>query len=65
MKEGVDDEEEENSDEGLDGGGTCSTSEMTELTTWHVDLKDSASCMYMNGGGYVDKRVDSSDESCS
>ena len=26
-------DEEENNDEGLDGGGTCSMAEMTELTT--------------------------------
>ena len=32
IEEGIDDEEE-NSDEGLDGGGTCSMAEITELTT--------------------------------
>ena len=32
IKEGVDDKEK-NRDEGLDGGGTCSMSEMTEFTT--------------------------------
>ena len=32
IKEG-DDDKEENRDEGLDGGGTCSTAEMTEFTT--------------------------------
>jgi hypothetical protein len=42
MTEGVEDEKR---DEGLDGGGTCSTEEMTELTSRQVDLKDSESWM--------------------